>query len=37
VGQVKNGQGGWKELLAKCDQALYAEKDEGRKTEAPVQ
>jgi diguanylate cyclase (GGDEF)-like protein len=37
VGQVKNGQGGWKELLAKCDQALYAEKDEGRKTAVPVQ
>ena len=30
VGQVKNGLGGWKELLAKCDRALYAEKDEDR-------
>ena len=37
IGQVKNGLGGWKELLAKCDRALYAEKDEGRKTAAPVQ
>ena len=37
VGQVDDRPGGWNELLLKCDQALYAEKDEGRKIVTAMQ
>jgi diguanylate cyclase (GGDEF)-like protein len=37
VGQVDGYPDSWNELLLKCDQALYAEKDEGRKAATTMQ
>lgn len=37
VAQVHDNVAGWKELLTKCDHALYAEKDAGRKVATPME